>query len=111
MLTVDQLIDLEVRIEDEIERLSAEMVSSGAEREAVAPDKSIGRLSRLDAMQMQEMAKEAQRRREDRLAMLEAARERMDAGDYGTCERCGEEIAWPRLEAQPEATHCGRCAG
>lgn len=111
MLTVDQLIDLEVRIEEEIVRLSAEMASSGAEREAVAPDKSIGRLSRLDAMQMQEMAKEAQRRREDRLAMLEVARDRMDAGDYGTCERCGEAIAWPRLEAQPEAIHCGRCAG
>lgn len=111
MLTVDQLIDLEVRIEEEIVRLSEEMASSATEREAVGPDVSIGRLSRLDAMQMQEIAKEAQRRREDRLAMLEAARERMDAGEYGSCERCGEEIGWPRLEAQPEATRCGRCAG
>jgi DnaK suppressor protein len=111
MLTVDQLIDLEVRIQEEIDRLSEEMASSEAEREAIAPDNSIGRLSRLDSMQMQEMAKAAQRRREERLISLEAARERMDAGEYGSCERCGEDIPWPRLEAQPEATRCGRCAG
>lgn len=111
MLTVDQLIDLEVKIEEEIARLAEEMSSSEADREGVAPDKAIGRLSRLDSMQMQEVAKEAQRRREERLHLLEAARDRIDGGDYGTCQRCGEDIPWARLEARPEAPHCGRCAG
>lgn len=111
MLTVEQLIELEVRVGEEIENLSAEMASSEAEREAISPDKGIGRLSRLDAMQMQEVAKEAQRRREERLRLLEAAQDRMDAGEYGHCQRCGEAIAWPRLEAQPEALYCGGCAG
>lgn len=44
----------------------------------------------------------------DQLIDLEV---RIDAGDYGACDRCGEEIAWVRLEAQPEAMRCGRCAG
>ena len=111
MLTVDQLIDLEVRIQEEIESLSAEMDSSAAEREAISPDKGIGRLSRLDAMQMQEVAKDAQRRREERLQLLEAAQDRMDDGEYGHCQRCHEPIALPRLQAQPEALYCGSCAG
>jgi len=111
MLTVDQLIELEVRIQEEITRLRQEMESSAAEREAVAPDKSIGRLSRLDAMQMQEVAKDAQRRREQRLHLLEAAEMRMDGGEYGDCEACGDAIVWARLEAQPEALRCGKCAG
>ncbi len=111
MLTVDQLIDLEVRIQEEIESLQAEMEASEAEREAISPDKGIGRLSRLDAMQMQEVAKDAQRRREERLQMLEAAQERIDEGEYGHCQRCGEAITWARLEARPEAIYCGRCAG
>ena len=111
MLTVDQLIDLEERLQEEIENLRREMESSAAEREAVSPDKAIGRLSRLDAMQMQEVAKDAQRRREERLHLLEAAQDRMDDGEYGRCEICQEDIPFPRLEAQPEATRCGPCAG
>lgn len=111
MLTVDQLIDLELRIQEEIDHLQKDMDASAEEREAVSPDRSIGRLSRLDAMQMQEVAKDAQRRREERLQLLEAARDRMDEGEYGNCEVCHEAIPWPRLEAQPEATRCGKCAG
>lgn len=111
MLTVDQLIDLEVRIQEEMDRLRAEMEGSSTEREAVSPDKAIGRLSRLDSMQMQEVAKDAQRRREERLHLLEAAMDRMDEGDYGHCQVCREEIPFERLNAQPEAIRCGPCAG
>ncbi len=111
MLNGDQLIELEVRIGEEIERLRAEMDSTQEEREAVAPDAAIGRLSRLDSMQMQEVAKDAQRRREERLSLLETAQERMDAGEYGLCEVCGGDISWERLDAKPEAVRCGKCAG
>ncbi|MCP5540490.1 MAG: TraR/DksA family transcriptional regulator [Akkermansiaceae bacterium] len=110
MLSAEQLIDLEIRIGDEIERLQGEMENSTVEREAIAPDVSIGRLSRLDSMQMREVAREAQRRREERLRLLEAARDRLDEGEYGFCERCGGEIGWERLDAQPEAVRCGICA-
>ena len=111
MLTIDQLIDLEMKVQDELDRIRRESEESGAEREAISPDVSIGRLSRLDAMQMQEVAKDAERRREQRLHDLEAAQERIDNGEYGDCEICKEPIAFARLEAQPEAVRCGTCAG
>lgn len=110
MLTADQLIDLEELILDELDRLREESEKTRAERAAISPDVSIGRLSRLDAMQMQEVAKEADRRREERVGRLELALEQLDAGTYGRCESCGEDIDFARLRTSPEATRCSSCA-
>jgi DnaK suppressor protein len=43
------------------------------------------------------------------LAEIEAALARVDAGEYGTCERCGRPIAPERLEARPTARACVAC--
>jgi RNA polymerase-binding protein DksA len=50
------------------------------------------------------------RQAKDHLAEVEAALARLDAGTYGTCERCGEPIAEDRLEARPVARTCIGCA-
>ncbi len=110
MLTVDQIIELEVRITEEIERLQEESESTAVEREAISPDVSIGRLSRLDSMQIQEIAKETQRRRDERIPRLEHALDRIDMDEYGKCERCRQWIAYERLKEQPETPLCGNCA-
>jgi DnaK suppressor protein len=46
----------------------------------------------------------------DHLAEIEAALQRLEAGSYGTCERCGRPIAPERLEARPVARTCITCA-
>lgn len=80
-------------------------------RATVALDQtSVGRLSRMDAMQAQAMAMAAQRRRQGELARIEAALRRLADGEYGHCSECGEEIARKRLEIDPVATACVRCA-
>jgi DnaK suppressor protein len=43
------------------------------------------------------------------LSQIDDAMRRMDAGTYGTCERCGEPIETARLEALPYATLCMAC--
>jgi RNA polymerase-binding transcription factor DksA len=43
------------------------------------------------------------------LAQIEAALAKMDAGTYGTCDRCGRAIAPARIEALPYATLCIDC--
>jgi RNA polymerase-binding protein DksA len=47
---------------------------------------------------------------EEHLVEIDAALARLDAGTYGTCERCGQPIAEGRLEARPVARTCIRCA-
>lgn len=70
----------------------------------------VGRLSRMDAMQMQAMSQNAVQRREAELARISAALARLDSGDFGYCLRCDEPIAEKRLEVDPSATLCISCA-
>jgi DnaK suppressor protein len=107
--TIDQLIDLELRVIEEIASLKSEIHEAMLEIEAVSPWTSIGQLSRNSILQTYEMAVEAQRRREARLLLLERALDRMDCGEYGECETCREGISWARLDAQPEARYCASC--
>jgi RNA polymerase-binding transcription factor DksA len=44
------------------------------------------------------------------LRSLDAARDRLAAGTYGTCLRCGTPVTAERLDALPAATTCIRCA-
>jgi len=46
-------------------------------------------------------------------AAADAARDalsRYQAGTYGRCQECGEEISAERLEAVPDATRCVACS-
>lgn len=71
---------------------------------------SVGRLSRMDALQGQQMALATGRRRDAELQRIEAALTRMDDGDYGWCLKCDEPIAPKRLELDPAVPYCIGCA-
>jgi DnaK suppressor protein len=83
-------------------------------REAAQPveldQSSVGRLSRMDAMQSQALSAEAQRRREADLTRVRSALGRLADGTYGDCLVCGEPIGDRRLEHDPAATTCIDCA-
>ncbi len=84
---------------------------SAESRSAVALDQqSVGRLSRMDAMQTQAMAKANERQRRMELSRIEAALRRIDEDEYGYCLKCGEEIAPARLRVDPAAAFCVECA-
>ena len=70
----------------------------------------MGRLSRMDALQAQAMQQESNRRREQELQHIHSALQRIAEGEYGFCLECDEEIAEKRLEFDPAATLCIRCA-
>lgn len=71
---------------------------------------SVGRLSRMDAIQGQALAQASDIRRLARIIILEAALRRFEDGDFGFCIECGEPIAFPRLAVDPAATLCIACA-
>lgn len=82
-----------------------------ADRAPVTLDQeSVGRLSRMDAMQVQAMAMAQQQRRNMLKNQIDAALNRIDAGEYGYCITCGENIAEARLLHSPAAPTCIACA-
>lgn len=98
------------RIEGEQQELR---MLSDAGREARAPveldQQSVGRLSRMDAIQQQSMDLARDERRKARLAVLAAALNRLDEDEFGYCLACGEDISRQRLEIDPVVTLCVNC--
>jgi DnaK suppressor protein len=106
------LAKLRSQMIEERQSLMALSDKGRASRDPVVLDQtSVGRLSRMDAMQMQAMAIESERRRQTRIKRIDAAIKRIDEGEFGYCARCGEEIAERRLEADATAPFCTRCTG
>ncbi len=97
-------------MEQEIGTLTQTVEALAAGTEPVAPDDSIGRLSRLDTMQNQAIAGAALTNARSRLARIQAALRRLEDEDFGLCADCGEPIPAARLLAMPESTLCVRCA-
>lgn len=71
---------------------------------------SVGRLSRMDAMQQQAMAQAGLRRAEIEQQRIQAALNRLASGEYGYCVKCDEEISEGRLKIDPAALICIDCA-
>ena len=71
---------------------------------------SVGRLSRMDALQQQAMAQATERRRTAERVRIDAALERLEEGEWGYCLACGDEIAEQRLTHDPSVTNCIKCA-
>ncbi|MGM0578827.1 MAG: TraR/DksA family transcriptional regulator [Myxococcota bacterium] len=104
-----QLEELRADLEALREELAATVEASRSGSAIVDLDQPIGRVSRVDALQQQSMAKAARQRHEQRLKQVEAALRRIAAGEYGECLRCDDPIAWRRLKARPETPLCLEC--
>ena len=70
----------------------------------------IGRVSRMDAIQLHAMEEETERRRDVEIQRIDAALKRIDDGEYGYCTACGDPITLKRLEFDPSTPLCIDCA-
>ena len=100
-----RLLDLKAELE-QLSRMAED------DRATVELDQqSVGRLSRMDALQRQAMAEAAERARTLEIQKIDVALKRIEDDEYGYCIDCGEEIADKRLSVDPAASHCIKCAG
>lgn len=108
------MIDMTKAIERlEAKKLELEETSelSAGSRDPVALDQqSVGRLSRMDAMQQQAMSKATEQKRQYDLVRVEAALRRVRDDEYGYCQECGDEIPDGRLAIDPMSETCVTCA-
>ncbi|MCH9669888.1 MAG: TraR/DksA C4-type zinc finger protein [Gammaproteobacteria bacterium] len=93
---------------DALEELSK--LNPDAARTVELDQTRVGRLSRMDALQGQAMAKATEQRRQLEATQINAALLRLDNGEYGYCVECDEFIGEGRLEIALAASRCIRCA-
>ncbi len=70
----------------------------------------VGRLSRMDAMQQQEMSKASAHLVNLERQRIQTALKRMKSGEYGYCIFCDDEINVKRLDFDPSILICIDCA-
>ena len=97
-------------LEEALYEVEKYLESSEDAAAAVEPDKGLGRLSRMEAMQDQQLVMEMRRRKKRQLAEVKSAILRLEMGNYGTCIFCGKEISPERLAAAPEIQTCMSCS-
>jgi DnaK suppressor protein len=97
-------------LEEALDEVEKYLESSEDAAAAVAPDKGLGRLSRMEAMQDQQLVMEMRRRKKRQLVEIKLAISRLEMGNYGTCVFCGKEISPERLEVAPEVQTCMSCS-
>ena len=85
------------------------MLGQSAQKTVELDQQSVGRLSRMDALQSQAMAQAQQRRRDAHKQALQAALRRLAEDEFGYCMECGEEIEEARLLANPAVLKCVSC--
>jgi DnaK suppressor protein len=76
----------------------------------IAPDDSIGRVSRMDAINNRSVNEAALRSAERKLNEINLALEKIDDPAFGKCRNCGAKIRLGRLMIMPGSAHCVRCA-
>ena len=101
---------LKKHIAEKMKMLKEDIQSYGELVKPVSPDNSIGRLTRMDAINSKNVNEEALRRAKETLHGLERAVREMDDQDFGICESCEEEIPFARLMVMPETVLCVSCA-
>ena len=88
-LDAEQLVELRAKIEELVEQLKASLEEARRSAKPVKLDQqSVGRVSRIDAIQQQQMAAAGQRSMELRLRLAQSALRGFDTDEYGYCRRC-----------------------
>ena len=107
-LNLEQIRETLERERDELLEASESAVDD--RRPVELDQQSVGRVSRMDALQVQAMAQALETRRQGRMHRIDDALQRIGSGDYGYCTQCGEEIPAKRLAIDPTNERCVHCA-
>jgi DnaK suppressor protein len=107
--------DLVARLAEDLKRLEADVAEFNAnqrESQSEASGENVYRDHMADqgsATFERELDMTFEENERDTLDMVRAALARVEAGTYGTCSRCGDDIPSARLNAMPTATLCITC--
>ena len=111
-LSDSQILELRNELERALSKIEKSLTVSDEAVKTVELDQTaVGRLSRMDSLQSQGMAKGLRERETVRLALIKDALKRLDEGSFGLCVTCGAAVAFERLMVFPESPTCAGCGG
>ena len=105
-----ELEEIREHLRERRDKLAGQLPSLKESTKPIPPDDALGRLTRLDAIQQQEISRNTLRQVRGQLAQLESALSQIDSPEFGLCAECFNPIPAGRLMAMPGATHCVNCA-
>ncbi len=101
---------LRKKIERKLRLTREKIVQMEEMTKPVTPENSIGRISRMDAINNKSVMEAALRTARQELDDLEYAEKHIDDPEFGICQRCEKPIDVKRLMIMPGARRCMRCA-
>ena len=101
---------LREKINETLAQLEQKMVLLEDNIKPIAPENSLGRVSRMDAINNKGVAEAAHRQAKRKMAKLKIALTKIDEPNFGNCDNCSNPINPKRLMFMPESTRCIRCA-
>jgi DnaK suppressor protein len=109
-LSEEQLRELREDLEQLQRQLRGQLERIGDDSQPVQLDQQmVGRLSRMDAMQQQQMARASQSHMRAHLSRVSLALKAMEEGEFGYCKSCDEPIGFARLKVRPDSPLCIAC--
>jgi DnaK suppressor protein len=110
-LAPEQIGQIREELLRSLSRLERSLKISGlTDRARDLEQDTVGRLSRIDAIQNEGLNRKLEEREKTQLAQIVDALRRMEEGTYGACSACGRPIPFERLLVYPETRACTRCA-
>lgn len=109
-MTLEERKALREKINEEIIKIEAAIVPLLDATKPISPENSLGRVSRMDAINNKGVAEAALRSAKAKLSKLQLALKKVVNPDFGNCSMCKNPIRPARLMYMPESTKCVRCA-
>ena len=105
-----QLKELQEKLENEIKNTQEKINKYSDLCKPIAPENSIGRVSRMDAINNKSIVEAALRVAIEKMQQLKAMKNTIEDSDFGICNKCKQPIPFGRLIIQPHSKFCVICA-
>lgn len=109
-MNAEEKKELKQKIIAEIKKSEDDLIEIAKMTQPVKPENSLGRISRMDAINNKSVMEVAQRNKKAKLSKLKMALKNIDNDDFGKCSNCDGDIQPKRLMFLPESTKCVHCA-
>lgn len=103
-------VEIKARIESEISKTELQIQEYKELTLPVAPENSIGRISRMDAINNKSVTEAALRKAKEKLEKLKFALSKVDLDDFGVCIKCKQTIPLGRILIMPQSRTCVKCS-